>query len=375
MKKILLIFGTRPEALKLLPLIFEFRNNKNLFDVKICITSQHREMLWQMLDFFNIIPDYNLELMQNDQTLFDITSIGIKKIENVLNIEKPDLIIVQGDTTSTFIGALAGYYKQIPVAHLEAGLRSFKKYSPFPEEINRKMVSTIADIHFPPTELAGIFLENEGYKENIHIVGNTIIDSLFLTLQMISEKEIINKFENINFQRKTILITGHRRESFGKPFENICNAIANIAISYPEINIIYPVHLNPNVQKPVYSILGNLENVFLIEPQNYPEFVWLMNKSHFILTDSGGVQEEAPSLGKPVLVMREVTERTEGILAGTAKLIGTESDSIITNVRLLLDDQEEYLRMSQAVNPYGDGKSSKRIVEIIRNYFYNEQKN
>lgn len=372
MKKILFIFGTRPEALKLLPLIFEFKNTKNLFDVKICITSQHREMLWQMLDFFNIIPDYNLELMQTDQTLFDITSFGIKKIENVLNIENPDLIIVQGDTTSTFIGALAGYYKQIPVAHLEAGLRSYNKYSPFPEEINRKMVSTIADIHFPPTELAGKFLEKEGYKENIYIVGNTIIDSLFLTLQMISEKEIINKFKNINFQRKTILVTGHRRESFGKPFENICNAIANIAVAYPEINIIYPVHLNPNVQKPVYSILGDLENVFLIEPQNYPEFVWLMNKSYFILTDSGGVQEEAPSLGKPVLVMRQVTERTEGILAGTAKLIGTEFNSIISNVRLLLDDQEEYLRMSQAVNPYGDGKSSIRIVEIIRKYFYNE---
>jgi UDP-N-acetylglucosamine 2-epimerase (non-hydrolysing) len=369
MKKILFIFGTRPEALKLIPIIFEFRKHPELFELKVCITSQHKEMLWHVLDFFDVKPDYDLELMVPNQTLFDITANGIKKVENVLSLENPDMIIVQGDTTSTFIGALAGFYKQIPVSHVEAGLRSFNKYSPFPEEINRKMVSTITDLHFPPTELAKSFLEMESYTENIFVVGNTVIDSLFLTLEKIANNNFESKFASINFQEKFILITGHRRESFGKPFENICNAIAKIAKDNPEINIIYPVHLNPNVQKPVYSILENFSNIYLIEPQNYPEFVWLMSKAYFILTDSGGVQEEAPSLGKPVLVMREVTERTEGIAAGTAKLIGTEYDSLVRTMQELIDDTALFEQMSKAVNPYGDGKSSSRIVGIIKNYF------
>ncbi|OGU61235.1 MAG: UDP-N-acetylglucosamine 2-epimerase [Ignavibacteria bacterium GWF2_33_9] len=372
MKKILFIFGTRPEAIKLVPLINEFNKYPKHFDVKVCITSQHKEMLWQVLDFFGTKPDYNLELMKPNQNLFDITSNGLKKIEEVMYIESPDLVIVQGDTTSTFIGALASFYLKIPVAHIEAGLRSFNKYSPFPEEINRKMVSSLTEFHFPPTKLSAEFLFQEGFRENVFVVGNTVIDALFLTIEKIKKINYSDKFPNIDFNRRTILVTGHRRESFGKPFENICNALAKIAEEYKDINIIYPVHLNPNVQKPVNSILGKIPNVFLIEPQNYTEFIWLMDKSYLILTDSGGIQEEAPSLGKPVLVMREVTERTEGIDAGTAKLLGTEKENIIKNLKLLLDDESEYSKMSNAVNPYGDGKTSEKIVEIIKNKFLNE---
>lgn len=369
MKKILFIFGTRPEALKLVPLINEFKKIPDFFDTKICITSQHREMLWQVLDFFGVEPDYNLELMQPNQTLFDITANGIKKIENVLSLENPDLVVVQGDTTSTFIGALSAFYKKIPVAHIEAGLRSFNKYSPFPEEINRKMVSSLTEFHFPPTKLASDLLNNEGFSRNIHIVGNTVIDSLFLTLEKIQSVNFAEKFKEIDFTKKMILVTGHRRESFGIPFQNICRALKAIASSNPEVNIVYPVHLNPNVQEPVNSILGNLKNVFLLKPQNYPEFVWLMNKSYIILTDSGGIQEEAPSLGKPVLVMRDVTERTEGIDAGTAKLIGTEFQNIVDNIQELLDNNSIYQKMANSVNPYGDGTSSKQIVSIIKHEF------
>lgn len=369
MKKILFIFGTRPEALKLIPLVKEFMHYPDFFITKVCITSQHKEMLQQVLDFFDVIPDYNLNLMQTNQTLFKLTSTGIEKIEEVISIENPDMIIVQGDTTSTFIGALSGYYKQIPIAHIEAGLRSNNIYSPFPEEINRKMVSTMTSVHFAPTKLAHDNLLKEGYSENIFIVGNTIIDTLFLTLEKIKNINLADIFTNIDFEKKYILVTGHRRESFGEPFLEICNAISFIARKYPNVNVIYPVHLNPNVQKPVNEILGNIPNVYLIEPQNYPEFVWLMNKSYFILTDSGGVQEEAPSLGKPVLVMREVTERTEGIEAGTAKLIGTKFESIIQNIQVLLEDKIEYNKMSESTNPYGDGTSSKQIVQQICHYF------
>jgi UDP-N-acetylglucosamine 2-epimerase (non-hydrolysing) len=369
MKKVLFIFGTRPEALKLVPLINIFKENPTIFDTKVCITSQHKEMLWQVLDFFNINPDWNLDLMLPNQTLFDITAFGIKKIEEVVNFENPDLIIVQGDTTSTFIGALAGFYKKIPVAHIEAGLRSFNKYSPFPEEINRKMVSTLTEIHFPPTELAKEFLNKEGYKDNIFVVGNTVIDALFLTLNKIKDTNYELNFPAIDFNKKTILVTGHRRESFGKPFENICFAIALVANLHPEVNFVYPVHLNPNVQNPVKAILGGLTNVFLIEPLNYPEFVWLMNKSYFILTDSGGIQEEAPSLGKPVLVMRDVTERTEGIDAGTAKLIGTDYDKIVENILMLLNNNSIFNEMANSTNPYGNGTSSKQIFKIVKEYF------
>jgi UDP-N-acetylglucosamine 2-epimerase (non-hydrolysing) len=367
MKTILFIFGTRPEALKLIPLINEFKKNEDKFITKVCITSQHQEMLWQVLDFFETKPDYNLNIMLPNQTLFDLTSNGLKNLEKVLAEVKPDLVIVQGDTTSTFIGALAAFYYQIPVAHIEAGLRSGNKYSPFPEEINRKLVSQIADFHFAPTDLAMNNLLTEKIDKNVFVVGNTVIDSLFLTLDKIKNQNIEQNFPFIKPDSKLILVTGHRRESFGKPFENICNALLKIAKNFDDIQIVYPVHLNPNVSNPVSSILSGQSNISLIKPLNYPEFIWLMNKSYLILTDSGGVQEEAPSLGKPVLVMREVTERTEGIQAGTSKLIGTSMESIYNEVSFLLNNKKGYEQMSNIANPYGDGNSSKRIVEIIGN--------
>lgn len=367
MKTILFIFGTRPEALKLIPLINEFKKHGNKFNTKVCITSQHQEMLWQVLQFFDTEPDYNLNVMLPNQTLFDLTSNGLKKIEQVLNEVKPDLVIVQGDTTSTFIGALAAFYNKIPVAHIEAGLRSGNKYSPFPEEINRKLVSQIADFHFAPTLLAYENLMNEKIDNNVFIVGNTVIDALFMTLDKIKNMNFEEKFSFLYSDSKLILVTGHRRESFGEPFKNICNALLKIAKDNNDVQIVYPVHLNPNVINPVSSILSGQWNISLIKPLNYPEFVWLMNKSYLILTDSGGVQEEAPSLGKPVLVMREVTERTEGIKAGTAKLIGTSTEMIYNEVTNLLLNKNEYDKMANATNPYGDGNSSAKIVEIIKN--------
>lgn len=367
MKKILIIFGTRPEALKLIPIYNELRKFSVEFETKICISSQHKEMLWDMLNFFEINPDYDLNIMSPNQTLFDITSKILLKIKPILDDFHPDLIITQGDTTTTFIASLAGFYSKIKVAHVEAGLRSFNKYSPFPEEINRILTSRLADFHFAPTQKSIENLHSEGITNNIFLVGNTIIDTLFLTLSVIEKQKqsYISKFHYLDFTKKIILVTGHRRESFGQPFRDICNAIHKIAIDFPDVQIIYPVHLNPNVQTPVTEILSDLSNIFLIEPQKYPVFVWLMSKSHIILTDSGGVQEEAPSLGKPVLVMREVTERTEGIEAGTAKLVGTSESAIYQSIKELLQNEEKYHQMSIAQNPYGDGHSSERIVNIL----------
>jgi UDP-N-acetylglucosamine 2-epimerase (non-hydrolysing) len=369
MKKILLIFGTRPEAIKMAPLYTELKKHTNDFDVRICVTAQHREMLDQVLNFFGIIPDYDLDLMTPNQTLAQLTARILTNLEPVLLDFKPDIIFVQGDTTSTFIGALAAFYHQIKVAHLEAGLRSWNKYSPFPEEINRTLTTRIADWHFTPTEQNKINLSNEGIKENVFVVGNTVIDALLLGLDIIGKRgddDFIKLFNGIDLSKRIILVTGHRRESFGEPFENICNALKEIATNYPDVEIIYPVHLNPNVQDPVRTILKDISNIHLIDPLDYPAMLWLLKISYLVLTDSGGIQEEAPALGKPVLVMREVTERTEGIDAGTAKLVGSDKNKIVHETSLLLDNAVLYSKMSECVNPYGDGTTSQQIAEILK---------
>jgi UDP-N-acetylglucosamine 2-epimerase (non-hydrolysing) len=372
MKKLLFIFGTRPEAIKIAPLYWEFKKYPEVFEVKVCVTAQHRHMLDQVLNFFNIKPDFDLNLMKENQSLYDITSDSIKSLEGVLDKSTPNIVFVQGDTTTAFTGALAAFYKKIKVAHIEAGLRSGNKYSPFPEEVNRILVGHIADYHFAPTEKARENLYKEGIRENVWVVGNTVIDALFLGLEIIKKNnELKDKIESyfknicdIN-NEKVILVTGHRRESFGKGFENICNALKEIACLYPDIKIIYPVHLNPNVRKPVNGILKDLANVYLIEPLDYPYIIWLMSKCYLVLTDSGGIQEEAPSLGKPVLVMRDITERIEGIQAGTAKLVGTSKENILKEVSNLLENSKEYEKMAMSVNPYGDGQTSKKIVSIF----------
>lgn len=365
--KILFYFGTRPEAIKLAPLIKEFQDFPENFEIKVCVSAQHREMLDQVLGFFKIKPDFDLDIMKKNQDLFHITAEALIGIGDVISVFKPDWLIVQGDTTTTFAGTLGAFYKKVKVAHIEAGLRSFHKHSPFPEEINRVLTSHIADIHFAPTERAKENLLRESIPEaRIHVVGNTGIDALFLCLSTIKQKDFLDltSLKGINFSKKVLLVTGHRRESFGKPFENICQALRIIA-KRKDVEIVYPVHLNPHVRKPVYSILKDTQNVHLIEPLDYPYFAWLMNKSYLILTDSGGVQEEAPSLGKPVLVMRDVTERIEGIDAGTARVVGTDADRIVQETIRLLEDRIEYDRMAKAVNPYGDGSACKRIRQIF----------
>lgn len=365
--RILSVFGTRPEAIKFAPLLKEL-GKRGEFVSGACITAQHRQMLDQALHFFDISPDFDLDIMRHNQTLFDITAIGLKGMESVLDSFKPDMVLVQGDTTTAFIGALAAFYNKIPVGHIEAGLRSFDKYSPFPEEVNRSLVGRIADIHFAPTHKAkeNLIAENISDK-NVHVVGNTVIDALFLCLDIIKQNDLIyaDHFRNIDFGKRVILVTGHRRESFGEPFENICRALSAIA-GKEDVEIVYPVHLNPNVRKPVFDILSGMKNIHLIEPLDYPYLVWLLNKSHLVLTDSGGIQEEAPSLGKPVLVLRDVTERTEGIDAGTARLVGTEFDNIVNSALELLNNPAEYEKMSKAQNPYGDGHTSPRILDILK---------
>lgn len=369
MKKLLFVFGTRPEAIKMAPLIKECQKYPDKFDVKVLVTGQHREMLDQILEFFKIVPDYDLNLMTPNQTLFSITREALQGMENIFDEVAPDLIIVQGDTTSVFAGALSGFYKKLPVAHLEAGLRSGDKYYPFPEEMNRILTSHIANYHWAPTERAKQNLLREGVDPKaIHVVQNTVIDALLLALKLIEKegnKKYFKFFEKIDFNKKIILVTAHRRESFGRPFENICEAVYELAQMYPDIEFVYPVHPNPNVRESVYKILDGIANVHLLEPLDYPYMVWLMNKSYIILTDSGGIQEEAPSLGKPVLILRDVTERQEGVEAGTAKLTGTNKQLIVLNTRELLTDQGEYNRMVQSKNPYGDGKASERIVKLL----------
>lgn len=365
--KILFFFGTRPEAIKLAPLIKELSKYPDRFNIRVCVSAQHREMLDQVLNFFEIRPDYDLNIMKQNQDLFDITSNILKGIKKVIADFRPEWLIVQGDTTTTFVGSLAAFYEKIRIAHVEAGLRSFNKLSPFPEEVNRLLTTRLSDVHFAPTTEARENLLREGIpSDTILVVGNTSIDALFFCLQKVSNEKFEDSqiFKAVDFNKKIILVTGHRRESFGKPFEEICNAIKEIALN-KDVEIIYPVHLNPYVRKPVFSILKGLQNVHLIEPLDYPSFVWLMNKSYIILTDSGGVQEEAPSLGKPILVMRDVTERNEGVNAGTAKIVGTDRVKIVAEALRLLNDRTEYKRMAKSINPYGDGKASKRIRKFF----------
>lgn len=352
------------------PLVLSLKENEN-FEVKICLTAQHREMLDQVLGLFDIKSDYDLDIMKKSQTLTEITSSILSGLKKVLNSYEPDLVLVHGDTTTTFAASLAAYYEQIDVGHIEAGLRTGDIFSPWPEEANRKLTSAITKYHFTPTQGSKNNLIKEGILEkNIKITGNTVIDALFWVQEkMEKDKDLLNsiksKFNYIDKKKKMILVTGHRRESFGSGFERICNAIRQIAINHPAIQILYPVHLNPNVQEPVYRLLDDLENVFLTKPLQYQDFCFLMDRSTIILTDSGGVQEEAPSIGKPVLVMRDTTERPEAVEAGTVKLVGTKVESILKEVNLLISDNDEYTRMSKAYNPYGDGNACNRILEFL----------
>ncbi|MCD6386061.1 UDP-N-acetylglucosamine 2-epimerase (non-hydrolyzing) [Candidatus Sumerlaeota bacterium] len=367
-KKLLFIFGTRPEAIKLAPVIHQAKKYPDKFIVRIVVTAQHREMLDDVLDIFKIMPDYDFDIMTPDQSLFFITHRIFKEMEGLIKAEEPDILIVQGDTTTTFAGALCGYYAQKKVAHVEAGLRTGNKYSPFPEELYRKMTSALVDFHFAPTEWAKNNLLNEGYPEkNIYVTGNTVIDALFFARKKIDPAECpINELRGqIDRFKRMILITGHRRENFGEPLRQICEAFRQLALSNPDVCFVYSVHLNPNVQKPVKEILSELPNFFLIAPQPYLSFVWLMNHSYFIITDSGGIQEEAPSLGKPVLVTRQYTERPEGIQAGILRLVGIKKEDIIEQAQQLLDVNELYQQMSKAANPYGDGKAAQRIISVL----------
>jgi UDP-N-acetylglucosamine 2-epimerase (non-hydrolysing) len=368
MKKILIVLGTRPEAVKMASLIREMKAKPEEFKLKVCVTGQHRQMLDQVLAIFSITPDYDLNLMKPNQTLFDITANAIIGMRVVLEQEKPDIVMVQGDTTTVFAGALAAFYMKIPVGHVEAGLRTNNKFSPFPEEINRRLTSVLTDYHFVPTSTAKENLLREGVnEERIYVTGNTVIDALLWAKEMIQGKteKDFPELKDLIFQRQIVLITGHRRENLGQGFENICHAIKQLAQRYPHVDWVYPVHMNPNVREPVYKIIGGIKNVRLIEPLTYLPFIYLMMKSYFILTDSGGVQEEAPSLGKPVLVMRETTERPEAVIAGTVKLVGTNQDLIVQECVNLMENEEAYHRMSQAQNPYGDGKASRRISLIL----------
>ena len=374
MKKVLLVFGTRPEAIKMAPLIKKFHEQNNSFDTKVCITAQHRQMLDQVLDIFEITPDYDLDIMKPNQDLYDITANVLLEMKKVLHDYRPDIVLVHGDTTTTSATSLASFYQKIKIGHVEAGLRTWNIYSPWPEEANRQIAGVLANYHFTPTKhsKANLLKENKD-EHSILVTGNTVIDALFMILEKIErnerlKREIENRFANLglSLERKFILVTGHRRESFGQGFINICEALKEIASNNPQIDIIYPVHLNPNVRKPVNDILKDVSNIKLIEPLDYLDFVYLMSKSYLILTDSGGIQEEAPSLGKPVLVMRETTERPEAVEAGTVKLVGTDKEKIVSEVENLLNDKTAYERMSKAHNPYGDGKASERIVEFLK---------
>ncbi len=374
-KKISVIFGTRPEAIKLAPVVLSLLKDP-FFDCQVCVTAQHREMLDQVLDVFKIKADFDFNLMQPGQSLAGLTARAVEKLYNYLKSERPDAVLVQGDTTTVFCGALASFYNRIPVGHLEAGLRTGNIYSPWPEEANRLLTTRLAKWHFAPTENSRQNLLKENVSANsIYVTGNTVIDALHIALAKNLLKDIhidglsgdLQPGTNPSYPRM-VLITGHRRENFGRGFENICHAIAELARRFSDVHFVYPVHLNPQVLGPVNRILGPLKNhnIHLIKPLEYLPFIGLMNRADIILTDSGGVQEEAPSLGKPVLVMRDTTERPEAVEAGTVKLVHTDFDSIVTNVTLLLESDDLYLRMAKAVNPYGDGKSSDRIVDILK---------
>ena len=382
MKKIMLAFGTRPEAIKMAPLVKEFQKRTREFKTVVCVTGQHREMLDQVLDIFGIVPDYDLNIMKPGQDLYDVTSRVLLGMRDILKKESPDIVFVHGDTTTSTTVALAAFYQQIRVGHVEAGLRTHNIYSPWPEEMNRQLTGRLAEYHFAPTSLSKKNLMAEGVKENsIVITGNTVIDALYMVVDKIKNDSILNSnlknslkkagydISRLANGKRLVLITGHRRENFGEGFINMCRAIKILTETYPDIDFVYPMHLNPNVRKPIHDIFGadlsGLQNMFFIEPLEYLSFVYLMEKSFVVLTDSGGIQEEAPGLGKPVLVMRDTTERPEAVEAGTVKLVGTDYDKIVSETSLLLDDSEYYHTMSKAVNPYGDGLSSKRIVDSI----------
>ncbi|UUA71424.1 non-hydrolyzing UDP-N-acetylglucosamine 2-epimerase [Cellvibrio sp. QJXJ] len=370
MIKTLCVFGTRPEAIKMAPVVIALAQNKS-FEAKFCVTAQHREMLDQVLELFEIKPDYDLNIMQPGQDLTDITCKILSGLKSVFADFKPDVVLVHGDTATTFATSLAAYYHRIPVAHVEAGLRTGNIYSPWPEEGNRKLTGALTNIHFAPTESSKLNLLKEGVPEStIYVTGNTVIDALLSTSKRLDENSVLEeKFSSLfNFlspQRRVLLVTGHRRESFGQGFEQICKALSALAKNNPDIDIVYPVHLNPNVREPVNRLLTGICNVYLIEPLDYLPFVYLMKKSYLILTDSGGIQEEAPSLGVPVLVMRDTTERPEAVTAGTVKLVGTDADKIVSEVELLLTDEVKYKQMNMAHNPYGDGTASETITKIL----------
>ncbi|MCG7642900.1 UDP-N-acetylglucosamine 2-epimerase (non-hydrolyzing) [Alteromonas sp. MmMcT2-2] len=369
--KVLTVFGTRPEAIKMAPLAIKLAEQEGI-DARVCVTAQHREMLDQVLGLFEITPEYDLNIMKPGQDLTDVTTNILQGIKPILADFKPDVVLVHGDTATTFATSLAAYYQQIAVGHVEAGLRTGNIYSPWPEEANRKLTGAITTYHFAPTETSQQNLLNEAVApENITVTGNTVIDALLdvsakLKNDTALNNEMAERFSFLNKDKKLILVTGHRRESFGGGFERICKALAYTAEQHPGCQIVYPVHLNPNVQEPVNRLLKGVPNITLIEPQDYLPFVYLMNQAHIILTDSGGIQEEAPSLGKPVLVMRDTTERPEAVSAGTVKLVGTDVDKITASLNQLLTDEKAYEEMSFAHNPYGDGKACERIIEVLR---------
>lgn len=369
MKKLLIVFGTRPEAIKMAPLVNELKSS-NQFDVKVCVTAQHRQMLDQVLELFEIKPDFDLDLMRPGQSLTDLTCNILQGMLSLFGQYKPDWVFVHGDTTTTFATSLAAYYQQIPIAHIEAGLRTHNMYSPWPEEANRQLTGRLAHLHFAPTEQAKQNLLSEGVNsQSIYVTGNTVIDALINVSRRLDEDELLSNrlsttLNFINRQKKLILVTGHRRENFGDGFESMCKALLEIAQD-SNVQVVYPVHLNPNVQEPVNRILGSAPNIHLIPPLDYLPFVYLMKQSYLILTDSGGVQEEAPSLGKPVLVMRDTTERPEAVEAGTVKLVGTNAQALVHATKNLLQDSNAYEKMAHAHNPYGDGMACKRIQSII----------
>lgn len=375
MKKILLVFGTRPEAIKMAPLVKALQKDSEHFETKICVTAQHRQMLDQVLEVFDIVPEYDLNIMAPNQDLYDITSRVLVGLRGVLDDFAPDIVLVHGDTTTSMAAALAAFYRQIPVGHVEAGLRTYNMLSPWPEEMNRQVTDRMCTYYFAPTEKSRQNLLRENVDATkIHVTGNTVIDALLMAVDIIEKKPQIKTAIEDELRdkgyamdnRPYILVTGHRRENFGEGFLNICKAIRQIAEEHPEMDIVYPVHLNPNVQKPVYELLSGTPNIYLVKPLDYLPFVYAMQHSTLLLTDSGGVQEEAPSLGKPVLVMRETTERPEAVEAGTVRLVGTDVAAIVGNVQELLHDPEVYRKMSESYNPYGDGHACERIVDALR---------
>lgn len=370
MKKILICAGTRPEAIKLAPLVLEMRRHPEDFEVHLCATGQHREMLHQAFADFDITPDTNLQVMTHNQTLASLSAKLFTEIDALLDRERPDVVLVQGDTTTVMVASLCAFFREIPVGHVEAGLRSFNRRAPFPEEVNRRVAGIAADLHFCPTELSRDNLLREGTpKASIHVTGNTVIDALLHTVEWVraSPRPFPPEIEeDLAAGCLLVLITGHRRESFGEGFRDICRAVRRLSEMHPDVRFVYPVHLNPNVQQPVHDILGACPGIVLCPPMAYRDFVQLMDRSHIILSDSGGIQEEAPSLGKPVLVMRDVTERPEGVNAGTSRLVGTDMDTIVTEVDRLLMDQDHYERVARIRNPFGDGKASQRITAILK---------